>query len=227
MATVKFGALVTDIRGKLGGHVFQGNGFTTSLRTGHSGNGGIDARDAIYQTMNKSISDDYDALSQADKDAWQNLAQQYPIQDNFGNQNFLTGRNLYTRNNTAFRTSGQTGTINPALAIGDLPSSSLEHMQFRWAAQELDLQFIDDRFSEAIIIYARPVLKFGLAIDPSKLPFLYGEHDQEPNDSDLWDAFFLKYPDFMSGDPCQFGVVQVNEFGFKTFSKTIYGTFVP
>lgn len=226
MATIKFGAIAVDVRGKLGGHVFQGNGFTTSLRTGYSGKGGLANRNIIYGSMNSDIDALWNSLSQSDKDAWGTLASQYPIQDNFGNQNILTGRNFHRRNYTAFFTSAQTGTIDPTVAIGDLPSSSLELVEFNFSTNEINVQFLDDRFSEAVIVYALPVSSYNLAIQPAKLPFLYGEHDETPQDDDLWDAFFAKYPDFQEGDPCQFGVVQVNEYGFKSFRKVIYGTFV-
>lgn len=226
MAIAKFGAVVTDIRGKIGGHVFQGNGFTTSMRTGYSGKGGLNARNNIFDSMNADIAVLWNGLSSAVKDQWQVLAQQYPIQDNFGNQNFLTGRNLHRRNYTAFFSSGQTGTIDPSVAIGDLPSSNLEHVQFDFSNSEIDVQFAFDRFSQAIIVYGQPVLKFGLSIQAAKLPFIYGENDETPQDDLLWDAFFAKYPDFQENSPCQFAVVQVNQYGFPSFRKTVYGTFV-
>lgn len=225
MAIAKFGAIVTDIRGKLGGHVFQGNGFTTSIRTGYSGKGGIGERNEIYRSMNSDIDNLWLALSETDKNNWQILANQYPIQNSLGDQDIITGRNFHRRNYTAFFSSGQTGVINPGIAIGDLPSSQLEHVEFNFANSELDVQFAFDRFSQAIIIYALPVDKFSLSIQAKKLPFLYGENDETPQDDLLWDAFFTKYPDFQEGSPCQFGVVQVNRFGFATFRKTVYGTF--
>lgn len=225
MAKAKFGAVVTDVRGKLGGHVFQGNGFTTSLRTGYSGKGGIGSRNVIYNSLNKDIDSLWHGLSVTVQGQWRALAAQYPVQDDFGNQVILTGRNFHRRNYTAFFSSAQTGNIDPSLAIGDLPSSSLEHVEFNFAAEEIDVQFEFDRFSQAIIIYALPVSKFNLSIQAAKLPFIYGENDETPQDDLLWTAFFAKYPDFQENDPCQFGVVQVNEFGFKSYVKNIYGIF--
>lgn len=226
MARAKFGAVVTDIRGKLGGHVFQGNGFTTSIRTGYSGKGGLPARSSVFTSMNNDIDELWAALSDTQKNAWDSLATQYPIIDNFANQNFLTGRNLHRRNYTAFFSSGQTGTIDPSVAVGDLPSSNLEHVQFNFSNEDIDVQFAFDRFSQAVIVYGQPVTKFGLSIQAEKLPFIYGENDETPQDDLLWDAFFAKYPDFQENSPCQFAVVQVNQYGFSSFRKTVYGIFV-
>lgn len=226
MAIARFGAIVTDVRGKVGGHVFQGNGLTTSMRTNFNAKGGFQNQSAIFKGLNFELQKEYQALSAADKNQWQVLAQQYPLKDVFGGQKFLTGRNLFLRNYSYFIASGQTGTIDPYTAIGDLPSSELQHVDFDFSNQEIDVQFVNDRFSQAVIVYALPVSKYGLSIQPNKLPFLYGENDETPQDDLLWDAFFAKYPEFGEGDPCQFGVVQVNEFGFASFKKTIYGTYV-
>jgi len=227
MARAKFGAIVTDVRGKLGGHVFQGNGFTTSVRTGYSGKGGFAFRNTLFAEMNSTINEDYSNLSNQAKADWDLLASKHPISDNFGDYIYLTGQNLYRRNYTAFYSSGQTGTIDPNTANGVLPSSELQFVLLKFAIQEIEVQFQNDRFSDAIIVYGRPVSRFGLAIQTPKLPFIYGEQDETPDPNLLWDAFFAQYPDFQQGDACQFGVVQVNEFGFQTFRKVIYGTFAP
>jgi len=226
MAKAKFGALVTDVRGKLGGHVFQGNGFSASVRTGYSGSGGFGSRNTLFTDMNSTIDRNYRNLTATDKQDWDLLASKHPIADNFGDYIYLTGQNLYRRNYTAYYSSGQTGTIDPAAAIGILPSSELEFVLFKFANQEIEVQFQNDRFSDAIIVYGRPVSRFGLAIQTPKLPYIYGEKDETPDPNLLWDAFFAQYPAFQEGDACQFGVVQVNLFGFQTFRKVIYGTFV-
>jgi len=227
MAKAKFGALVTDMRGKIGGHVFQGNGFTTSVRTGYSGKGGFAFRNVLFKEINTDIDHNYRDLTTTQKQDWDLLASKYPIADNFGDFIYLTGQNLYRRNYTAFYSSGQSGTIDPATAVSVLPSSELQFVAFNYAFQEIEVQFQNDRFSDAIIVYGRPVSRFGLAIKTAKLPFIYGEQDETPDPNLLWDAFFAQYPAFQQGGACQFGVVQVNEFGFQTFRKVIYGTFVP
>jgi len=226
MALVKFGALVTDVRGKLGGHVFQGNGFSNSLRTNFNGKGGFEKLADVYKGVNAEINTLWLALSESQKLDWDSLASQYPVQNKLGDQEILTGRNFHRRLYTNFFASGQQGTIDPSVAIGDLPSSNLQHVQFDFNNQEIDVQFEFDRFSKAVIIYAKPVLKFGLSIQAAKIPFIYGQPDETPQDDLLWDAFFAKYPDFQEGSPCWFAVVQVNEYGFASFRKTVYATFV-
>jgi len=226
MAIAKFGAIVTDVRGKLGGHVFQGNGFTTSIRTGYSGKGGITARNKEFDSQKITIDNLWSNLSISDKNDWQVLASQNPVRSTFADLEVLTARSFHLRNYTHFFASGQTGTIDPKAAVNDLPSSELEHAQFNFTNEDIDIQFKFDRFSIATIVYAKPVLKFNLSIQAAKLPFIYGEEDETPQDDLLWDAFFAKYPDFTENSPCQFGVRQVNEYGFSTFVKTIYATFV-
>lgn len=226
MAKAKFGAIVTDVRGKLGGHVFQGNGFTTSVRTHNPGKGGMRFRSDFFKNKIPEIQQAWKDESESIKTEWANLARSNPILGTFNNWIFLTGQNMYLRHYSAYYASGFTGTIDVANAVNDLPSSNLQHVEFNFSTQEIDVQFAFDRFSDAVAVYARPVNKFGLSINADKLPWLYGEVDETPQDDLLWDAFFAKYPDVQEGDPVQFGIKQVNQYGFESFVKTVYGTYV-
>lgn len=226
MAIAKFGAIVTDVRGKLGGHVFQGNRFVTSVRTGYSGKGGVQNRASIFQDISKNIRTQWLAEPQNVKNEWGNLANKNPIIGTFGNKEILSPLNMYVRHYTAYYGSNQLGTIDVFNAINDLPQSSLEHVEFNPALQDIDVQFVNDLFSAAVMVYALPVPRSNVKIDGNRLPWIYGVKDETPQDDALWIAFFQKYPNYVMGNPVQFGLVQVNIYGFKSFKKTIYATFV-
>lgn len=225
MAKAKFGSIVTDVRGKLGGHVFQGNGFSTSLRTNYSGKGGLEQRANLFKEKLPAIQDAWLNESSSVQEAWALLARQNPLLGTFNNWVFLSAKNMYIRHYMAYFGAGFTGTIDIANAVNDLPSSNLQHVEFNFSTQEIDVQFAFDRFSDATSIYAKPVNDASLKIHADKLPWIYGEVDETPQDDLLWDAFFAKYPNVQEGDPVQFGVKQVNQYGFQSFVKTVYGTY--
>jgi len=226
MALVKFGAIVTDMRGKLGGHVIQGNGFSNSLRTGYSGKGGMRTINQVFQDIVPIINNNWRSLSQIEKNNWQILANKHPIPNILGDQIILSGQNLHRRNYTTFFASGQTGIIDPTLAIGEIPSDELRAMEFWPSPPGIQMELNFDITSPAYLFYAKLVSNQNTKIQPLKLRFFYGAFTPEPEQEDIYAAFIATFPDYIQGQDVQFGVSQVNEFGFKTFVKTVYGVYI-
>jgi len=226
MAVCKFGAIVTDMRGKLGGHVMQGNGFSNSMRTGYSGKGGMSTINQVFKDIVPIINNDWRSLSQIQKNNWQILANKHPIPNVLGDQIVLSGQNLHRRNYTSFFASGQTGIIDPTTAIGDINSDELRAMEIDLATPGIQMELNFDRSSPAYLFYAKLVSNKNTKIQPLKLRFFYGAFTPEPEQEDIYAAFIATFPNYVPGQDVQFGVSQVNEFGFKTFIKTVYGVYI-
>lgn len=222
MAQVKFGAIVTDIRGKVGGHVFQGNGLTTTMRTGYAGPGQFPSRNQQFQTMNFKIDEMWRDLSKADKDAWNVLARQLPRQDNFGDQNFLTGQNLHRRNYTAFFGSGQTGTIDPTIAIPDIVTRLVFYFMISLTLDRIIITYQDFNVPVASMLYALPVPNRRQAIDPKRLPYINSWLGNSQNEEQSYKNLVARFPGFQLGQDVQFGLKFVNQYGFSQFKQIQY-----
>lgn len=106
MAIVKFGAIVTDIKGKLGGHVFQGSKGGSSLRTkpGKTKVGRVTLRQwnptgisprAVFQ----DIASNWQKLDPDTKLAWDSLLGVWTFTNKFGDTVNRTGYSIYTAAN--------------------------------------------------------------------------------------------------------------------------------
>lgn len=225
MALAKFGAIVTDIRGKLGGHIFQGNGFSTTVRTGYSGRGGFHSQNSLFQTIEGRITADWRSLSAVVREQWELLAHNHPLQTILGDSVPVSGQNFHRHLYTYFWGTLKPGYIDPALAISDLPSSELDFAHISPGIQSFDIAFVKDYSASAIMVYAMPVNSESLKIRPERLPFIYSRNSKFPLQQDLYNALFQRWPSYVAGQPLQVGVRTVNPFGFPSFIKTIYATF--
>lgn len=95
MAIIQFGAIVTDARGKLGGHTFRKFRNTNVLqRTATVRDSDFFMKNQYLQKLN-SISQAYRSLSVQEKGLVNSFAIENPIPNRFGNPTVLTARNMY------------------------------------------------------------------------------------------------------------------------------------
>lgn len=115
MARIKFGAIVTDMRGKLGGHVFQKGNQSRVMKTG-SVPRAVDnqfVRDGKERLS--SVQAEWRGLSVADKARWQFFATQNPQFNVFSDPITLTGLQYYTKLASAYI---RTGYVFPLSIVG-------------------------------------------------------------------------------------------------------------
>lgn len=101
MAKVKFGAMVTDARGKVDGVVFTKGPFGAVVRTKVSN---INKR-TPFQSVQRSITSRLmkrwgSVLSSAQRQAWDEAAHYHLLPDIFGNSQVVSGLNFYVRQNS-------------------------------------------------------------------------------------------------------------------------------
>lgn len=103
MAVVKFGAIVTDIKGKLGGHVFQGSKGGGTIRTGSMKGGGIikdlfppgskkQERKASFLNASKI----WQGMTPEEKESWNNLLGVWTFTNKFGETVNRSGYAIFT-----------------------------------------------------------------------------------------------------------------------------------
>jgi hypothetical protein len=106
MAVVKYGSLVTNIKGKLGGHVLQRCGQSNSIRTN-----AFRARTSSLPKMSSNLSmsvicSKWRSLTNAQRIVWSTIAPSYPTVDKYGNSIVLTGYQLFILINKRFALAG-------------------------------------------------------------------------------------------------------------------------
>lgn len=119
---VKFGSLVTDGRGKIGGHVLSKNRGGAYMRTKVTPiNPQTAAQSAVRGTLT-SLSQSWRALTIAQITAWNNAVQNFQSTDIFGDIKKPSGINLYVKLNSNLAFAGETTVLVDPPALTTSPT---------------------------------------------------------------------------------------------------------
>lgn len=115
MAKAKFGMVVTDMRGKLGGQVFTKNRGGAVVRTKVTPSNGQSPAQSTVRNRFTSLSQAWRGLTQAQRDAWNAAVINFQRTDVFGDLRSPSGLNLYQRLNNVLLSVGETAISTPPL----------------------------------------------------------------------------------------------------------------
>lgn len=117
MSKIKWGAIVVDGRGKLGGHVFTKTKSGATMRTKVTPVNPQTAAQASARSRLGGNSQAWSALSEAQRESWQTRARETSKTNVFGDQYFPSGKNLFTSlNNNLLLIGEQSIVVAPAMA---------------------------------------------------------------------------------------------------------------
>lgn len=120
MSKIKWGAIVVDGRGKLGGHVFTKTKSGATMRTKVTPVNPQTSAQAAARSRLGGNSQAWGALSELQRESWQNRAKETSKTNIFGDQYFPSGKNLFTSINNNLLLIGATPLV-VAPALGQLP----------------------------------------------------------------------------------------------------------
>lgn len=98
MARIKFGMMMTDARGKLGGQVFSKSRSGAYIATKTIPRNVQSQSQLRVRSELAQISNAWKSLAEDVKEAWTEWAKSNPLTDEFGDKYVLTGRTYYSRN---------------------------------------------------------------------------------------------------------------------------------
>lgn len=124
---IKFGALVVDGRGKIGGHVMSKNRAGAYMRTKVSPVNAQTSSQLEIRNRFTVYAQGWRGLTQAQRDAWNASVSDFAKTDVFGDLKNPTGFNLYQRLNNNLVTVGASAITAPPLpaSVGEVVASSL------------------------------------------------------------------------------------------------------
>lgn len=124
---LKFGALVVDGRGKIGGHVASKNRAGAYLRTKVTPVNPQTGYQGQVRNLFTTLSQGWRGLTQAQRDAWNAAVSDYARTDIFGDLKNPTGFNLYQRLNNNLNSIEEATIASPPLpeAVGEIVATSL------------------------------------------------------------------------------------------------------
>ena len=106
MASVQYGAMITGLKGNVGGQTFQNGNVAKVLRNKGYKKGGTSAARSLQLTRLVTASTSWRSLSGAHRQAWNASAGNWAFKDKFGNTYYGTGYQKYVAESIAFMMIG-------------------------------------------------------------------------------------------------------------------------
>lgn len=126
MALIKFGMMMTDARGKLGGQVFSKNRGGNYVRTNVVPTNPQTSLQGSIRSMFATISSRWSQLTEAQRQGWQSAVDKFERTNVFGDRKVLSGKALFQSLNTEAQHAGM-GIIEdvpaPQEVISKIPSN--------------------------------------------------------------------------------------------------------
>lgn len=138
MARIKFGMMMTDARGKLGGHVFTKAKSGATIRTKVTP---LNPKTSAQSEARSSLGANSQAwrnISEAQRLAWNSSAQEVSKTNAFGDTYFPSGKNYFTAVNNNLRNIGQSTVDSPPVLV-TMPGLVTVEVDFDFVAEQIDI----------------------------------------------------------------------------------------
>jgi hypothetical protein len=99
MAQAKYGTIITELKGSIGGNTFQRNGYTTIVKTRRGPKRATTVSQNTIHNLLSLLTRRWATLTVAQQQAWRDFAAAHPVDDPFGQPKVLLGINWYVKIN--------------------------------------------------------------------------------------------------------------------------------
>lgn len=169
---IKFGSIVTQGSGKLGGHVYAKNRGGAYVRTNQTPSNPQTAFQQFSRNLLTQFSQGWSALTEAQRSGWNAATDFFQRTDQFGDVRKLSGKNLYTSLNKVLAEVGVSA-ISDAPTPEQIGDNVVESALFDWndVGGSPDVVQLNGRFTvgEKYVILATPTVSAGTNFVKNKL----------------------------------------------------------
>lgn len=215
---IKFGAIVTDGRGKLGGHVASKNRGGNYMRTNAiPSNPQTDHQQAGRARLG-GLSQAWGALTVEEITAWNNATQDFPRKNIFGDTKHLSGKNLFVGLNYMLQLVGaSTNDSPPAPADVSTPTDlTAAQISGSGASAEWNLTAELSEKADHVVIEATSPMTVGTSYFKNRFRVIGTRDDQDSGDIDIYDDYVERFGEPSSGKRVAFRILTVNSAGQKS-----------
>ena len=138
MARIKFGMMMTDARGKLGGHVFTKAKSGATIRTKVTPLNPKTPAQSEARSALGANSQAWRTLSETQRLAWNSAAQEVSKTNAFGDTYFPSGKNYFTAVNNNLRNVGGSPKLDPPVLV-EMPGLTSVNVDFDLLAEQIDI----------------------------------------------------------------------------------------
>ena len=187
---LKFGMIVTDGRGKLGGHVLSKNRAGAYARTKVTPSNPQTTAQSQARALFGSISQGWSGLTDAERNGWNSAVAEWQKTDIFGDLRQPSGKALFQRLSNQAQSAGYAA-VTSAPARLDMVSGTVTSAVLDTNNGEVLLTGIFGGAGARVMLFATPVLSDGTTFVKNKLSLISAQP------SNLFDNG-LAYTDFVS-----------------------------
>lgn len=212
---IKFGSLVVDGRGKIGGHVASKNRSGNYLRTKTTPTNPQTSFQTSVRALFGSISQGWSSLTEAQRNGWRDAVDLWKRTDIFGDLKRPTGKALYQRLNQQAQVVGYSA-ITDAPEPSEVESSVISNAEFDIAATELTLGNLNSSASTKVQLFGTPALSAGTKFVKNKLRAFDAQDADAFISANAYGNYIARFGTPTSSDNIYIGVKYVDDNGNAT-----------
>lgn len=225
MAKIKFGMMMTDARGKLGGQVFSRNKGGAYVRTKVTPTNPQTPDQQSKRALFGSISQGWSGLTENERQAWRGAVEEWKGTDIFGDLLAPTGKELFQRLNNQAQVVGFDAITYPPTKL-ELPVEIASSVVFSEGGNTITINGKSISTTARLALFATPPLSEGTKFVKNKLRLIDNPVSNVYSPTDAADAYFTKYGQALAGSNVYFGIKYVMPTGQATPLQTIKGSVI-
>lgn len=223
MAKIKFGMMMTDARGKLGGQVFSKNRGGAYVRTKVTPTNPQTTFQTAIRTTFAGFSQAWSGLSEAVRSAWDGAVSSWSTTDVFGDLKNPTGKSLYLRlNQRAVNAGFSSFTTVPAKA--EMPEGIVSEVSVETVAQDVQVTGLVDNAAVRVVVRATPKLSQGTSYVKNQLRVIQNFDSTNFDPATLYSAYVARFGAPVAGDNIYFGFTSVLASGQSSPEQVVKST---
>lgn len=192
MAKIKFGMMMTDASGKLGGQVFSKNRGGAYVRTKVTPTNPQTSAQSTIRGIFASISSRWSSLTDAQRNTFNGFVQAYARTDIFGDLRNPSGKSLFQRLNQNLENSGQ-AQIDVCTSPVEVPFANLVSATADISDNSFDIAYSGDLTGSRIVVWATPQMSQGTKFVKNQLRQLEVFAGANAGSVDVWGSYLAKF----------------------------------
>lgn len=189
---IKWGALVVDGRGKLGGHVGSQNRAGSYLRTKVTPSNPQTVAQTRVRALFGAISSSWSGMSRNDVDAWNGAVDEWKSTNIFGDLKEPSGKALYQRLNQQAQIVGFPAIATPP-AKQELPDAVITAVTVSTTASTIVFAGMSTQAGVRIQIFATPIMGAGITFVKNQLRMIDAQPVDSYDPAAVYDAYVDRF----------------------------------
>lgn len=220
---IKWGALIVDGRGKIGGQVASKNAAGAYMKNKVTPSNPQTSAQSAARALFAAISVGWSNLTAAQIAAWNEAVSEWSKTNIFGDLKKPTGKALYQRLNNQAQSAGLSAVTSVPVKAA-LPNAVITAVPIGVGATTLALTGVDTSASTQVVVWASPPVSAGTKNVKSKMRQIYAVAGDSYSATDAFAAYEAKFGALATGQNVFIGTKYVLSSGQSSPLQTLKAT---